>query len=212
MEKTRTKRAESGSPVSPLSLRKNAILNAVGDSTATLVLKRGTFGYGDWRDDLRGVDAAIKTASIDPGRLGLSGWSYGGYMTMWAETQTARFKALVAGAWIFNYQSYYGENQIDRWMIPFFGASVYQDPSIYARSSPITFVLHSKTPILILAGEFDEETPAPQAFECWHAMRTLGVPAKLIVYAGEGHHPRKVSNQIDIVRQTLAWFDRYLRP
>ena len=170
------------------------------------------FGYGDWRDDLRGVDAAIKTASIDPRRLGLTGWSYGGYMAMWAETQTTRFKALVAGAGIFNYQSYYGENQIDRWMIPFFGASVYDDPSIYARSSPITFVLHSKTPILILAGELDEETPAPQAFECWHAMRTLGVPVKLIVYAGEGHHPRKIANQIDIVRQAIAWFDHYLRP
>ncbi|HEY1729682.1 MAG TPA: S9 family peptidase [Candidatus Baltobacteraceae bacterium] len=169
------------------------------------------FGYGDWRDDLRGVDAAIRTASIDPHRLGLTGWSYGGYMAMWAETQTTRFKALVAGAGIFNYQSYYGENQIDRWMIPFFGSSVYEDPSIYAKSSPITFVLHSKTPILVLAGELDEETPAAQALECWHAMRTLGVPVKLVVYAGEGHHPRKVANQIDIVRQTIAWFDHYLR-
>lgn len=170
------------------------------------------FGYGDWRDDLRGVDAAIKMASIDPSRLGLAGWSYGGYMAMWAETQTTRFKALVAGAGIFNYQSYYGENQIDRWMIPFFGASVYEDPSIYAKSSPITFVLHSKTPILALVGELDEETPAAQSLECWHAMHALGVPVKLVVYAGEGHHLRKVANQIDIVRQTIAWFDHYLRP
>jgi dipeptidyl aminopeptidase/acylaminoacyl peptidase len=168
------------------------------------------FGYGDWRDDLSGVDAAIKAAPIDPNRLGLMGWSYGGYMAMWAETQTNRFKALVAGAGIVNWQSYYGQNKIDQWMIPFFGASVYEDPAVYAKSSPITFIEHSKTPVLVLQGELDEEVPAPQAFEFWHAMTTLGVPAKLIVYAGEGHGPRKISNQVDILTQTVDWFNRYL--
>jgi dipeptidyl aminopeptidase/acylaminoacyl peptidase len=169
------------------------------------------FGYGDWRDDLTGVDAALKTAPIDQNRLGLMGWSYGGYMGMWAETQTNRFKAIVAGAGIVNWQSYYGQNKIDQWMIPFFGASVYQDPAVYARSSPITFIMQSKTPVLILQGERDEEVPAPQAFEFWHAMVTLGVPTKLIVYADEGHGPRKIVNQIDILDQTVEWFDRYLR-
>ena len=168
------------------------------------------FGYGDWRDDLAGVDAALKAAPIDPNRLGLFGWSYGGYMAMWAETQTTRFKALVAGAGIVNWQSYYGQNKIDRWMVPFFGASVYQDPQVYAKSSPITFIGHSKTPVLILQGERDEEVPAPQAFEFWHAMTTLGVPTKLIVYADEGHGPQKIANQIDILAQTVAWFERYL--
>ena len=168
------------------------------------------FGYGDWRDDLAGVDAAIKAAPIDPNRLGLMGWSYGGYMAMWAETQTARFKAIVAGAGIVNWQSYYGQNKIDQWMIPFFGASVYQDPAVYARSSPITFIEQSKTPVLILQGELDEEVPAPQAFEFWHAMATLGVPTRLIVYAGEGHGPQKIASQIDILAQTLQWFNRYL--
>jgi dipeptidyl aminopeptidase/acylaminoacyl peptidase len=169
------------------------------------------FGYGDWRDDLAGIDAALKAAPIDPNRLGLMGWSYGGYMGMWGETQTTRFRAIVAGAGIVNWQSYYGQNKIDQWMIPFFGASVYEDPAVYARSSPITFVTHSKTPVLILQGERDEEVPAPQAFEFWHAMTTLGVPTKLIVYADEGHGPQKITNQVDILEQTIAWFDRYLR-
>jgi len=168
------------------------------------------FGYGDWRDDLAGIDAALAAAPIDPNRLGLMGWSYGGYMAMWAETQTTRFKAIVAGAGLVNWQSYYGLNKIDQWMIPFFGASVYDDPAVYARSSPITFITRSKTPVLILQGERDEEVPAEQAFEFWHAMRTLGVPTKLIVYADEGHGPRKIGNQIDILNQTVAWFDRYL--
>jgi dipeptidyl aminopeptidase/acylaminoacyl peptidase len=170
------------------------------------------FGYGDWRDDLAGVDAALRAAPIDPNRLGLMGWSYGGYIAMWAETQTSRFKALIAGAGISNWQSYYGLNKIDEWMIPFFGASVYQDPAVYARSSPITFITQSKTPVLILQGERDEEVPAPQSFEFWHAMETLGVPAKLIVYADEGHAIRKINDQIDILTQTIAWFNRYLGP
>lgn len=170
------------------------------------------FGYGDWRDDLAGVGAALTGAPIDPNRLGLFGWSYGGYMAMWAETQTTRFKAIVAGAGIVNWQSYYGLNKIDQWMIPFFGASVYQDPAVYARSSPITFITHSNTPVLILQGERDEEVPAPQAFEFWHAMVTLGVPTKLIVYADEGHGPRKMANQIDILTQMVGWFNRYLTP
>jgi dipeptidyl aminopeptidase/acylaminoacyl peptidase len=169
------------------------------------------FGYGDWRDDLAGIDAAIASAPIDPHRLGLFGWSYGGYMAMWAETQTMRFKAIVAGAGVVNWQSYYGQNKIDQWMIPFFGASVYDDPAVYAKSSPITFIRQSKTPVLILQGERDEEVPAPQAFEFWHAMNTLGVPTKLIVYADEGHAPQRVSDQIDVLTQTVGWFNRFLQ-
>ncbi len=169
------------------------------------------FGYGDWRDDLAGVDTAVAQAAVDPSRLGLMGWSYGGYMAMWGETQTTRFKAIVAGAGLVNWQSYYGQNKIDQWMIPFFGASVYQDPEVYARSSPITFITRSKTPVLILQGERDEEVPAPQSFEFWHAMTTLGVPTRLVVYADEGHSPQKTGNQIDILTQTVSWFDRYLK-
>lgn len=170
------------------------------------------FGYGDWRDDLAGIDTALASAPIDPHRLGLFGWSYGGYMAMWAETQTTRFKAIVAGAGVVNWQSYYGQNKIDQWMIPFFGASVYQDPAVYAKSSPITFIQQSKTPVLILQGERDEEVPAPQAFEFWHAMETLGVPTKLVVYADEGHAPQRVSDQTDVLTQTVDWFNRYLAP
>jgi dipeptidyl aminopeptidase/acylaminoacyl peptidase len=169
------------------------------------------FGYGDWRDDLAGVDAAIAAAPIDPNRLGLFGWSYGGYMGMWAETQTTRFKAIVAGAGVVNWQSYYGQNKIDQWMIPFFGASVYDDPAVYAKSSPITFIKNSHTPVLILQGERDEEVPAPQAFEFYHAMQDLGVPSQLVVYADEGHGPRQPKNQIDIFTRTAGWFNKYLK-
>src|SRR5207249_4948364 len=91
------------------------------------------FGGGDLRDILAGVDAVTKDNPIDPNRVGIWGWSYGGFMTMWAVTQTNRFRAAVAGAGLANWQSYYGENDIDEWMIPYFGASVYDDPAVYAK-------------------------------------------------------------------------------
>jgi dipeptidyl aminopeptidase/acylaminoacyl peptidase len=169
------------------------------------------FGGGDLRDILAGVDAAIAKYPIDPARLGVTGWSYGGYMTMWTVTQTNRFRAAVAGAGIANWQSYYGQNLIDQWMIPFFGSSVYDDPAVYEKSSPVHFIKKVKTPILMIVGERDAETPAPQSYEFWHALRTLGVPTQLVVHPGEGHLYLKPENQIDRMDRTVAWFDKYLK-
>jgi len=168
------------------------------------------FGGGDLRDDLAGVDAAIKKYPIDPSRLGVTGWSYGGFMTMWTVTQTDRFRAAVAGAGIANWQSYYGQNLIGQWMIPFFGASVYDDPAVYEKSSPIRFIKNVKTPTLVIAGERDAECPASQSYEFWKALKTLDVPTKLIIYPGEGHMFIEPKHQVDRLEQTVAWFDKYL--
>ena len=170
------------------------------------------FGYGDFRDLVSGVDAVEKLVPVDDQRVGLAGWSYGGYMSMWAVTQTQRFHAVMAGAGIANWQSYYGENQIDEWLIPFFGKSVYEDPAIYARSSPITFILNVKTPTLIMVGEKDGECPAPQSIEFWHALKTLGVATQLVIYPGEGHAIAKTDDRVDIMTRLDGWFDRYLTP
>jgi dipeptidyl aminopeptidase/acylaminoacyl peptidase len=169
------------------------------------------FGYGDFKDIMAGVDEALKVAPIDPNRLGITGWSYGGFMTMWAVTQTNRFKAAMAGAGLSNWQSYYGENLIDQWMIPFFGKSVYDDPEIYARSSPINFIKKAKTPTLILVGDSDGEVPAPQSYEFWHALKTLGVETQFVVYEHEGHLFAIPKHQRDVIARTLAWFDAHLR-
>lgn len=168
------------------------------------------FGHGDLRDVLSGVDAVVKKIPIDGDRIGLTGWSYGGFMTMWAVTQTNRFRAAVAGAGIADWKSYYGENSIDQWMIPYFGASVYDDPAAYAKSSAIDFIKQVKTPTLVVVGERDGECPAPQSFEFWHALKTLGVPTQLVVYAGEGHAFHDPKDRLDVLRRTLAWFDQYL--
>ena len=169
------------------------------------------FGAGDLRDILAGVDAAIKKYPVDPARLGVTGWSYGGYMTMWTVTQTNRFRGAVVGAGVGNWQSYYGQNLIDQWMIPFFGASVYDDPAVYENSSPIHYIKKVKTPTLVIVGERDAECPSSQSYEFWHALKTLGVPTQLIVYPGEGHLFIKPANQADRMDQTVGWFDKYLK-
>ena len=168
------------------------------------------FGGGDLADILAGVDEVLKVAPVDPRRLGITGWSYGGYMAMWAVTQTDRFAAAVAGAGIASWQSYYGQNKIDTWMLPFFGASVYDDPKVYAKSSPIEFIRKAKTPTLVLHGERDSEVPTPQGYEFWHALKTLGVPTRLVIYADEGHSITRPENKRDIVKRSAAWFDEYL--
>lgn len=170
------------------------------------------YGYGDFRDIFAGVDEAIRVAPIDPHRLGITGWSYGGYMTMWAVTQTNRFSAAVAGAGVANWLSYTGENKIDQWMMPYFGSTVYDDPAVYAKSSPINFIKNVKTPTLIVVGDRDGECPSPQSYEFWHALKTLGVPTQFVIYPNEGHMFVNPEHSRDVMDRTIAWFNRYLMP
>jgi dipeptidyl aminopeptidase/acylaminoacyl peptidase len=167
------------------------------------------FGGGDFRDIMAGVDAITKKYPIDTKRIGIRGHSYGGYMTMWAETQTHRFAAAVAGAGLSDWLSYYGLNDIDEWMIPFFGASVYDDPAVYAKSDPMHFVKAVKTPTLILVGDRDGEVPMEQSVEWWHALTTLHVPTKLVVYPNEGHLFVKAADARDYWLRTLDWFEEW---
>ncbi len=168
------------------------------------------FGGGDLRDILSGIDTVLKDPAIDEARLGIFGHSYGGFMTMWAVTHTQRFKAAIAGAGIANWISYYGENGIDQWMIPFFGASAYDDPATYRAASPIESIKQAHTPTLMYVGERDLECPAPQSFEFWHALQALGVQTKLIVYQGAGHWLHNPAQVLDLRRRELEWFDRFL--
>ncbi len=181
-----------------------------GQGEAFTLANRQDFGYGDLRDILAGVDAVSARLPIDLRRIGITGWSYGGFMTMFAVTQTHRFHAAVAGAGISDWQSYYGENSIDQWMIPFFGASVYDNPAVYAKSSAIDFIRNAKTPTLIVVGDRDGECPAPQSFEFWHALRAQHVPTRLVVYPGEGHGFSSPEHRRDVLERALSWFEQYM--
>ncbi len=167
------------------------------------------FGGGDFGDIMAAVDALLKEYPIDLRRIGIRGHSYGGYMTMWAETQTHRFAAAVAGAGLSDWLSYYGVNEIDEWMIPFFGASIYDDPGVYAKSDPMHFVKNVQTPTLILVGDSDGEVPMEQSVEWWHALTTLKVPTQMVVYPHEGHVFFKPADARDYTVRSLEWFDKW---
>ena len=169
------------------------------------------FGRGDLRDILAGIDAVAEVAPIDAERIGIVGWSYGGFMAMFAPTQTTRFRAAVAGAGVSNWQSYYGENRINTWMLPYFGASVYDDPAVYYGASAVNFAKKARTPTLILCGDRDAEVPPAQSYEWWNALRNQSVDTKLVVYPGEGHHFRSRTHLDDSILRTLAWLDAHLR-
>jgi len=183
-----------------------------GQGEAFTQANRKDFGYGDLRDILAGVDTVLAKYPVDPNRVGIAGWSYGGFMSMFAVTQTHRFRAAVAGAGISDWLSYYGENSIDQWMIPYFGGSVYDDPAVYAKSSAITFIKQANTPSLVLVGDRDGECPAPQSFEFWHALRDLHVPAQLVVYPDEGHGFSDPADRRDVLERAVDWFARYMPP
>jgi dipeptidyl aminopeptidase/acylaminoacyl peptidase len=182
-----------------------------GQGEAFTMANKRDFGGGDWRDILAGVDAALKVAPIDEKRLGLMGHSYGGFMTMWGVTHSNRFKAAVAGAGIANWISYYGQNGIDQWMVPFFGATMYDDPAIYRAASPLETIKNAKTPTLIMVGERDVEVPAAQSVEFWHGLRAMNVPVSLVIFEGEGHAFRKPESNRERNARTLAWFEKYLK-
>lgn len=181
-----------------------------GQGEAFKTSNRRDFGGGDLRDILAGVDAVEKIAPVDDKRLGVFGHSYGGYMTMWTVTHSQRFKAAVAGAGIANWISYYGQNGIDQWMVPFFGDTAYNDPAIYDKLSPIRTIKDAKTPTFIYVGERDVETPAAQSMEFWHGLKAMNVETSLVIYQDEGHGIRRPENRTDLTNRIVGWFNAHL--
>ena len=182
-----------------------------GQGEAFTAANRRDFGGGDLRDILSGIDAVEKVAPIDDTRLGLTGGSYGGFMAMWANTQTNRFKAIAAGAGLSNWVSYYGTNGIDQWMLPFFGKTLYDDYKAYEDVSAIYRIKSARTPTFIYVGERDIEVPPTQSIEYWHALKDRGVPTSLVIYPDEGHGIRDADHVADLRKRTIAWFDRYVK-
>ncbi len=170
------------------------------------------FGYGDLRDILAGVDTILKRLPVDNDRIGITGQSYGGYMAMWAVTQTDRFRASVSNAGIADWLSYMGQANIPQWVNSYFGVSIFDDPAAYARTSPMNYIKNVKTPILIVVGAEDGDCPAAQSLEYWYALKSLGVRTQLVIYPREGHEMTDPRHLRDVHLRTLAWFNEYLSP
>ena len=176
-----------------------------------LASNRKDWGGGDFKDVMAGVDAAVAAGIADPDRLGIGGWSYGGYMAAWAITQTHRFKAAVAGAGLSDLASEFGTENgpaYDEW---FYGLP-YEHPEGFAKSSPITWVRNARTPTLILQGEDDDTDPIGQSQQLYRALKRYEVPSDLVLYPREGHGLREEKHQLDRMRRIVAWYEKYLKP
>jgi len=171
------------------------------------------WGGGDYKDLMTGLDEAIKRYDyIDTDKLGVTGGSYGGYMTNWVVTQTNRFKAAVSRACVTNLLSFYGTSSVGSLIEQEFYGLPYDNLALLAQWSPITHVKNVKTPLLLLHGEVDFTCPIGQAEEMYKAVIRQGVPSMIVRYQGEGHGIRKkLTNKIDFYQRHLDWFKKYIK-
>lgn len=186
------------------------IRGSVGYGEKFVESNRGDWGGGDFQDVMAGVEDLVSKGVADPNRLGIGGWSYGGYMSEWAITQTTRFKAAVSGAGMANLISEYGTEQhpsYDEW---FWGVP-YEKPDGFLNHSPFLFLKHAKTPTLILQGDADTVDPLGQSQELYSGLKRYGVPTELVVYPREPHGLREEKHLVDRLNRIVTWFDKYLK-
>jgi len=170
------------------------------------------WGGGDFRDVMAGVDYLIEQGTADPDRLGIGGWSYGGYMAAWAVTQTARFKASVSGAPMTDLASEYGTesagiNSYDTWYM----GTPYDNLDLFVERSPVTHVKNATTPTLILCGENDVTDPIGQCQQFHRGLKRYDVETQLVLYPREGHGIREEKHQLDVLTRMVEWFEKYVR-
>jgi dipeptidyl aminopeptidase/acylaminoacyl peptidase len=175
-------------------------------------MNRGDWGGGDFRDVMAGVDDLVARGIADPDKLAIGGWSYGGYMSEWAITQTTRFKAAVSGAGLSNLISEYGtetEPSYDEW---FYGVP-YEPEKItgFLNSSPFVYLKNAKTPMLILQGDADPVDPPGQSQELYRGLKRYGVETELVVYPREPHGFHEEKHMLDRLNRILAWYDKHLK-
>jgi len=168
------------------------------------------WGGGDYRDIMTGIDALVARGVADPDRLALIGWSYGGYMTAWSITQTARFKAAMVGAGLTNMWSMYGTNDIPNVLIGYFGGQAGPERlPLYMERSAMTRIDKVVTPTLILHGAADERVPVGQAQELFRGLKDRGKPTELVFYPREGHGITEYHHQKDRLTRIRDWITRY---
>jgi dipeptidyl aminopeptidase/acylaminoacyl peptidase len=171
-------------------------------------------GVGDAWDVVSGVDYLVKQGLADAGRVGTMGWSQGGYISAFLATHdSARFKAVSVGAGISNWMTYYVNTDIHPFTRQYLNATPWDDPEIYAKTSPMTYIKSAQAPTLIQHGATDQRVPLPNAFELYQGLQDVGVPTKLIVYKGFegiGHGPSKPKSSRALMEHNLEWFEKYL--
>jgi dipeptidyl aminopeptidase/acylaminoacyl peptidase len=183
-----------------------------GYGTAFRRANEKDWGGGDYRDLMAGVDAVIAMGIADPDRLGVAGWSYGGFMTAWIITQTDRFKAASIGAPVTDLVSFTGTADIPGFLPSYFGGEFWETDlsDTYRRHSPMNHVGRARTPALIQHGEDDRRVPISQGYELYNALKRQGVPTKMVTYPRQPHAIREPRLVRDVAERTLAWMEQWI--
>ncbi len=167
-------------------------------------------GVGDAWDVLSGVDHLIAKGWVDPARVGCMGWSYGGYISAFLAASCNRFKAVSVGAGISDWATSYYNADNTPFILNYLGANPVDDPQIYRKTSPMSYIRTARTPTLIQHGELDRRVPIANAYELRQALEDRGVPVEMVVYKGSGHTILKPKSRWAAMQHNLAWFNHYL--
>ena len=202
-------------PLATFAARGYAILrpNPRGSSGYGTEFRRANvqdWGGGDFQDLMTGVDRVIEMGVADPDRLGVMGWSYGGFMTSWIVTQTNRFKVASAGAPVTNLMSFNGTADIPAFVPDYFGGQFWDAMDRYQKHSPMFQVKGVTTPTMIQHGEADIRVPISQGYEFYNALKVKGVPTRMLVLPRQPHGPTEPKMQLAAMKANLEWFDKYI--
>ena len=202
-------------PLATFAARGYAILrpNPRGSSGYGNEFQRANFkdwGGADYQDLMTGVDKVIEMGVADENRLGVMGWSYGGFMTSWIVTQTKRFKAASAGAPVTNLMSFNGTADIPNFVPDYFGGQAWENMETYQKHSPMFNVKGVTTPTLIQHGEADIRVPISQGYEFYNALKAQSVPVRMVVFPRQPHGLIEPRMQIAAMQSNLDWFEKYL--
>ena len=167
-------------------------------------------GLGDYDDVISGVDYLIGKGLVDKDKVAAMGWSEGGYISAFITCFSDRFKAVSVGAGISDWMTYYVNTDIHPFTRQYLKATPWDDPEIYRKTSPITYVKRAKTPTLIQQGDQDKRVPPPDSYELYQALKDRGVPVKLIFFKGFGHGITKPKQQRALLEQNYDWFSKYI--
>ena len=202
-------------PLATFAARGYAVLrpNPRGSSGYGTEFRRANtkdWGGGDYQDLMTGVDKVIEMGVADPERLGVMGWSYGGFMTSWVVTQTKRFKAASAGAPVTNLMSFNGTADIPSFIPDYFGGQFWEASELYRKHSPMFNVKGVTTPTMIQHGDADIRVPISQGYEFYNALKAQGVPTRMLVLPRQPHGPTEPKMQLAAMQANLEWFEKYL--
>ncbi|PEK63593.1 S9 family peptidase [Bacillus wiedmannii] len=167
-------------------------------------------GFADYDDVISGVDALVEKGIVDKDRVGVMGWSNGGYISAFCSTFSDRFKAISVGGGITNWSTHYVNTDIPYFISMYLGNTPWNDPEIYKKTSPMTYIKSACTPTLIQHGEKDVRIPITNAYELYEGLRDMEVDTELIIFKGMAYSSDQPGMNVTIMKQNLMWFSHYI--